>query len=60
MTPAIDDLVLKCQKAQLAFKEQDKKMREPTYNGRYWPKAERLLKDWQKAERAMLKEIYKG
>jgi len=60
MTPAIADLVLKCRQAQSAFKEQDKKMREPTYNGRYWPKAKRLLKVWKKAEQAMLKEIYKG
>jgi hypothetical protein len=52
--------MLRCQQARLAFKEQDKKMREPTYNGRYWPKAKRLLKEWEKAERAMLKEIYKG
>jgi hypothetical protein len=55
----INDLILKCQEAQRAFKEQDKKMRHPTYNGRYWPKAKRLLKEWQKAERAMLKAIYK-
>jgi len=60
MTPAVSDLVLKCRQTRLAFKEQDKKMREPTYNGRYGPKADRLLKAWKKAEQAMLKEIYKG
>lgn len=59
MAPMINDLILKCQEARLAFKEQDKKMREPTYNGRYWPKAKRLLEEWKKAERAMLKAIYK-
>jgi hypothetical protein len=60
MTPAVAELMLKCQEARLAYNEQDKKMREPTYNGRYGPKADRLLKEWKKAEQAMLKEIYKG
>jgi hypothetical protein len=60
MTPAVAELMLKCQEARLAFKEQDKKMREPTYNVRYEPKADRLLKEWKKTEQAMLKEIYKG
>lgn len=60
MSPTLSELILKCQEARLAFKEQDKKMRHPTVNGRYGPKAKRLLKEWQKAEQAMLKEIYKG
>jgi hypothetical protein len=58
MTPAVAELMLKCQEARLAFNEQDKKMREPVFNGRYGPKADRLLKEWKNAERALLNEIY--
>ena len=60
MTPKINELMVKCLEAKQAYKEQEKKMRTPNYNIRYAPKCQRLFEDWNKAERAMLKEIYKS
>lgn len=55
----VEQLIEQCRKARHDYRVQDKKMREPVFNGRYLAKQERLHKTWKYLETNLLKEIYK-
>lgn len=56
----IDQLIIQCREAKRAYDEQYAKIyKDRVYNGRYWPKANRLHDAWQKLEKQLIREIYK-
>jgi hypothetical protein len=57
--PTVEQLIGECRQARHNYQVQDKKMREPVFNGRLAAKTNRLWANWQSLEAQLLKEIYR-